>query len=466
MRAILKILQTLSPAQLRALDQFMQSPYFVTHAGLFKLYMHIKSVRTALPEAELRQSVRISMELDSKKMNQLCHHLLKALEDFLAIEQVWDQKNQRYVSVVRALRQLDLHDESADMLRYAAKKMQQAPVRGVTDYQAEYHLQLEAYYLSLQQGRGKNIQIQDLARSQDLAFVMDKLRMACILTSYEAITRQNYDKGLLNSVLTFLKNHDFLEIPLVAVYYHGYHALQNEEDTDGHFQHLKRLLEAHGEAFPTSETHDLYLLAINYCIRRINQAQEGFYQEVFDLYQSGLRRAALLEEGVLSRWTYNNITMTGLRLGSYDWVRQFLHQYAPYLAAEHREAAFHFNLARYNYETGNFDAALQHLTHMEYDDVLHNLAAKFLIAKIYYAQDAYTALENQLDSIQIYLRRKKVLGYHKDNYLAILRFMRRLLALNPLDTQEVLALQAAIHAEAVLTERDWLLKQLSLLRST
>ncbi|MBU6341549.1 MAG: hypothetical protein KGS48_08665, partial [Bacteroidetes bacterium] len=77
-----------------------------------------------------------------------------------------------------------------------------------------------------------------------------------------------------------------------------------------------------------------------------------------------------------------------------------------------------------------------------------------------------TALENQLDSIQIYLRRKKVLGYHKDNYLAILRFMRRLLALNPLDTQEVLALQAAIHAEAVLTERDWLLKQLSLLRST
>jgi hypothetical protein len=96
---------------------------------------------------------------------------------------------------------------------------------------------------------------------------------------------------------------------------------------------------------------------------------------------------------------------------------------------------------------------------MEYDDVLQNLAAKVMLCKIYYLLDESDALENQLDSIQIYIRRKKVLGYHKDNYQAIVRFMRRLVALNPNDPAQKYALRQQIAAAAVLTEREWLMKQ-------
>lgn len=56
---------------------------------------------------------------------------------------------------------------------------------------------------------------------------------------------------------------------------------------------------------------------------------------------------------------------------------------------------------------------MQHLLRIEYDDVLHNLAAKTMLCKIYFSLGETDALENQLDSIQIYLcaGRKKVLGY-------------------------------------------------------
>jgi hypothetical protein len=97
---------------------------------------------------------------------------------------------------------------------------------------------------------------------------------------------------------------------------------------------------------------------------------------------------------------------------------------------------------------------------MEYDDVLQNLAAKLLLAKIYYEQESIGALENQLDSIQIYLRRKKVLGYHKNNYNAILRFMRKLLSVNHNNLSELRVLRKLIQEEPVLTEREWMLKQL------
>ena len=217
--------------------------------------------------------------------------------------------------------------------------------------------------------------------------------------------------------------------------------------------------------FSAAETHDLYLMAINYCIRRINLADERFYREIFELYQSGLEQGALLEDGTLSRWTYNNVTMTGLRLREYAWVKRFLYRYADYLSVDHREAAFHFNLSRYFYDTGDYPQAMQHLLRMEYDDVLQNLAAKLLLAKIYFEQEAIGALENQLDSIQIYLRRKKVLGYHKNNYNAILRYMRKLLSVNFNDSESLRSLRKMIQEEPVLTEREWMLKQLPEVRT-
>jgi hypothetical protein len=104
---------------------------------------------------------------------------------------------------------------------------------------------------------------------------------------------------------------------------------------------------------------------------------------------------------------------------------------------------------------------MHHLLKMEYDDVLQNLIGKVLLAKIYFELSETNALENQLDAIQIYLRRKKVLGYHKANYAAMIRFMRKMLALKPNDVRERTALIAEIEQAAALTEREWFLKQLA-----
>jgi hypothetical protein len=224
-----------------------------------------------------------------------------------------------------------------------------------------------------------------------------------------------------------------------------------------HFSSLKALLQEKAALFSVAETHDLFLMAINFCIRKINQQEEPYFREILDLYKTGLRHGALLEDGVLSRWTYNNITSAGLRLHEFEWVWTFLHEYLPLVAEEYRAGASHFNLARYHYEKSELREAMQHLLKIEYDDVLQNLTAKTMLSKIYYRLDEFDALENQLDSIQIYIRRKKVLGYHRDNYLAFVKFTRKLLAINMNNAAERTKLQEEIAAAPVLIERAWLL---------
>lgn len=458
---VVQILNALPAASLRALDKFIASPYHVTHAGVQQLYQLLRSRMAASPAADLDKAVLArQLRVTPRRLYHLNSYLLESLEQFLALESWQQHPEESHVLTVEALRRLRLDGLSAGMLRYARKQLESGSYRGAGYHRSDQRLQLEAYYLSQQQGRAKAFNLQELSEAQDIAFIVEKLRTGCMLLSHQAVSKHRYDPGLLNTILPFLDGHPYLEQPSVAAYYHGYFSLAGGPQSDAHFHRLKAILQAHAGAFSVAEVHDLYLMAINYCIRRINQADAPYFRDVFDLYQSGLAQGALLEDGALSRWTYTNIALAALNLREYDWAHRFLHEYAPLLPANHRDGTLNFNLARYFYDTGNYRQAMQHLVRMEYDDILQNLMAKTMLCKIYFEMDEYNALENQLDSIEIYLRRKKVLGYHKDNYLAIVRMMRKLLALHPEDAPAVHALRQAVATAPVLTEREWFLKQL------
>lgn len=451
------LLRALPKEMLRALDKFVRSPYLVTHSGVLRLFEQWKTDDKTLDMKASRQPADPESD-DPRRLYHLSNYLQEATENFLALELWKQQPHQRNLQVAEACRRFGLDaDTTAGMLRYARRRLEADPQRGIAYHRTNHALHLEAYHSLLQQGRTKAFNLQELSDSQDVAFVCEKLRTGCMLLSHQAVASADYEPGLLAPVLDFLRGHAYLNVPAVAVYYHGYYAQAGGEGSDAHFRELKILLDAHAAQFSPAEVHDLYLMAVNFCVRRINQSEEKYFRELFELYQSGLLHGALLEDGFLSRWTYRNITATALRLREFEWTHRFLHEYAPKLADDHREGTFHYNLARYCYDTGKLHEAMQHLVRMEYDDVLQNLLAKVLLCKIYYQLDEWNALENQLDSIQIYLRRKKVLGYHRDNSLNTIRYFRRLVALSFTDTAAVERFRSDVAAEPVLAEREWFL---------
>lgn len=427
------------------------------------LYEHLRPyLWGAAGEPPDKETLAQQLGIPLRRLYHLTSYLLDAVERFLAIE-IWSQRpHERNLLVAKALRHMKIDDLSASMLQYARKQLEADPYRGASYHYADFSLHLEAFHLSQQQGRARTFNLQELSQAQDVAFICEKLRTGCLLISHETVIRHNYDKGLLLPLLEYLREHPYLHLPPIAAYYHGYFAQLGGPGSDEHFRQLKRVLEQHANQFSVDEVHDLYLMAINYCIRRINQSNEAYYADVFDLYQSGLRQGALLENGVLSRWTYSNIATTALRLRAFDWAFRFLNEYAVFVPEPHREGALSFNLARYHYEVGAYSEAMRYLLRMDYDDVLQNLAAKVLLCKIYYETGEDDSLYSQLDSIEIYLRRKKVLSYHKDNYSAIVRLMRHLVQMRGVPRAERRnALLQEIEQAPLLTEREWFLKKIT-----
>jgi hypothetical protein len=250
-----------------------------------------------------------------------------------------------------------------------------------------------------------------------------------------------------------------LDLPAISIYYYCYYSLIHPEEVSN-FVKFKELLFEHSDKFPPSEIRDLHILAINYCIKRLNEGISDYAQEGLELYKKGLENEYLIENKLLSRFTYNNLVAMGLMRLEYDWTDNFILKYKTLLERGYQESTYSFNKARLEYSRKNYDEALKLLQKSDFKDLLNNLIAKTLLLKIYYETESFNLLESHLDSLLAFIRRKKVMGYHKKNYLNVVHFTKKLLAINFYDAKERMDLQQRIEKEEVLTERNWLLEQI------
>src|SRR5690606_33157843 len=191
------------------------------------------------------------------------------------------------------------------------------------------------------------------------------------------------DAGREEELIAFAERPEFAALPVIAVYLHCYRMLRFPAE-EAHFQSFKSLLLDQSGRFSEEEMHGLFILAINYCIRRLNAGGDRYFREAFDLYREGLNKEYLLEDGILTRFTYHNIVAIGLRLGELEWVRYFIGEYKNRLEKPYRESAFSYNLARLEYASGHHGYVLELLQKANYRDPLLNLAAKTLLLKTYY----------------------------------------------------------------------------------
>ena len=212
--------------------------------------------------------------------------------------------------------------------------------------------------------------------------------------------------------------------------------------------------------FPDTELQGVYRFAINQCIRLINRGNIEFGAIVLDLYEEALNSKYLLVDGYLSRFTFKNIASMAVKIGEYDRAERFSNEYYSSLRKEERNSALNFNQALIGYHKKDFDTALRSLQEVDFKDHLFNLAAKVIQMKIYFESEDFDLLDSHLDAMQMYILRKKVIGYHKTNYKNIIKMTRKMLKIKPGDTSALNVLKGEIDNTEVLTEKKWLLNQL------
>ena len=387
--------------------------------------------------------------------------LLKLIEDFLLYmyQQENEKKQKIHLAEIYFRRGLPKHFNST--IRWC-EKLQDTDTQINEDYYYSQYLieDIKSQYLSRQDKRRTEPNLQQVSQMLDVFYLISKLKKLCAIYVYKNLFKYEYDVKMHDEILQHIAKNDYSNTPAIPLYHAALLILMDKNDKD-YFAELKYLLHKHNDSLSLQEGKELHLIARNYCIKKLNKGEAKYGQELFELYETGLNNKVLLNDNLLYPWTYKNIVAVGLKLKAFDWTENFIHHYKSFLPAKQREDTFAFNLARLFFEKNEYQQVIQLLNAMKIDELTVQLDVKVILLKTYYELEEWNILFSLIDSFKIFLRRKKGLGYHKDNYMNIIKYVQQLSNVNQYDKDALKKLKMQIAETHLLTEKKWLLQKVN-----
>ncbi len=474
--ALIQYCRRLQTKDWREMDKFVRSPYFNQREDVVRLFDYLRAQLpqpakngATLHKDQVYAAIYPGEAYAEKRFRYLLSALLQLIKRYLSLQEAESDQAQQQLHLCRALRRRRMERHFQQELEQAYKRLAKGALRNPQYHYQQYLLKLEeARYTNttLDHRRGGAELLEGVGNALTAFYIAELLRHGCDILALRSLKSHRYDLDFLEEVLRYIAQHDNLrQVPAVQIYYHSYQATKaltiEGETTESHFQALKMGIQAHGAGFSATEIRDIYTLAVNYCIQRLNRGDQGYIREAFDLYRSGLEREVWLENGVLSGYTYKNIARLGIALGEEEWVRGFIEDYQEHLPRREREQYWRYNLAYLYFQKHDYTNAMQLLREIEFKDVLNNLDTRRMLLRCYYELNELYALEYLLDSFQKYIQRQKAIGYHKNNYLNLIRFVRKKLQLSEWDRDAMQQLAAEVAQTEQVAEKAWLLEQLT-----
>ncbi len=476
---LIKLLSTLSSAEMRRFEEFLRSPYFNKSDKIIRLFEQIRPYYPdfqdqALKAARLGKTL-LGLGADQlQPFHDLSSQMTRLLEQFLVQEQLKnDERESTYLlceSLLVSSRQW-----------YFDKIWSRATKANPSDQaQLEDGLMKFRYWeLGLRQAQmekrrlGEGVLDQRLSQTHDHLdqfFLSRKLQLSCENLNRSRIINTSYVPDLLEEISVFLnKQTDKTEKdPMILLYASVFRLLK--DDTDEAFDMLLGRLSQFEQKLDKATGLALYSYAQNYCIRQINRGRSEFLQRLFELYQRLLDNRLILEEdGQVAHWNYKNITTVALRLKNFQWVTSFLEEYKHYLEEDLRESVYHYNLAAAKYEQKHYNEALRLLQQTNFTDIYYDLSARSMILKIYYELEEEDGLFYAIQAFDVFLRRNKSISKdHQIIYKNLLRYIKKINRLRSKivsipereQVKRVGKLQADLKAEESVANQSWLLAKL------
>ena len=462
---LFEVFDAIPQKEIKELRKFIKSPFFNQRQHVLLLFEYLVTTKFEQKEQPDRvlafEYLFPGKPFDDHKLRLSISLLLKCIEKYLAVNEFLQHDNNVQLNLSIAYRELNIPRQFNKTIVGIDAKLKSQSIRNADYYRQRYQFFEEQYLFNKEKSRmAEDLKLKEVHENLDISYIASKLRQSCFSLAHQAIYKKEYDYGMLEDVLYYVDENKFFNVVAIEMYYYCYKALNNRDDVAS-FEKFKDLMITYQSKFPPGEIRDLFLLATNYCIQQMNRGSKEFAKKGLDIYKVGLKNEVLLLNGILSRYTYGNIVAKALVTKEYEWAEQFLNQYKNKLEKKFQESIFSFNLAWLEYERQHYLEALELINKTKFKDVLLNLSAKTIAMKIYFELQSFDLLYSHLEAMKTFIQRKKVIGYHRKNYLNTIKFMKKILDTPKEDAGLKKQVYNKINATSSVAEKAWLLKQMN-----
>lgn len=461
---LVRIYISLHSEEIRSLNKWIVSPIANVHKDVRNLIAFLSS-RRSISATTLQKNRAFyylypkSKAYDDLRMRHVMSLCTQTLEDFLAYSYFIKNRNEQQIALAKNLQQHQLFEQAQVVLQKIKTSQQQHAKQDASFYLETIQLEIEQFQLLSQNSREKIFNIQTISDTIHQYTAAEILKYACISITHQNVSNQQYSFALLPFIIEQIEAEKLPFTPAVEIYYYAYKTLTNTNE-NSFFNNLITAVYQYESCFTDTELKDIFMLCINHCIKKLNSSELLFAEAAYKLYLHSLDKKYLLENNELSRFTFTNVVFIGLKLQDYVGVEDFIRTYGIYLNETTKENTISFNKARLYFTQKNYKKTMPVLLSIEYGDTLWNLAAKFMLVKIYFETKEYEALVSLLNTFKVYLFRQKKIGYHKERYKNIIKYCEKLYAHVAMSKSKRKKLKDEIEQVADLPDKDWFLEML------
>ena len=397
------------------------------------------------------------------KFRRLCSDLTQLAQNFLAYQVMEQNPVTKRINYLQALDSPRLEKHFSATIR-AIKALQQK--NQLLD--GNYHLQkyqietqTHRFYRYLGMKFTKLETLENADYQLDCFYISQKLRNYAAALAYKRIFSHQTEIYLFDSFFENLEGSHFLKEPAVLIYFSLIKMILSPEE-ETYFRRLKKLLQQHNAHFSKPELNELYNHLSNYCIdTKINIGRSDYFYELFDIFKTLIQNDIIFKNGILDPQDYKNIITVGLYAKKFEWVEDFIQTYTGRLPKDNQENALNYNLAKVYFHQKQYDKVIEQLREVVYKNPIYALGGKLMLLKTYYELDEVRALDSLIDSFRIYLRRNQLISKAvKQQYLNVLRFVKKLASVAPYDTKALPKIKQQIDRCKALADKKWILEKL------
>lgn len=461
---LIEILNSLERGEKELLKKWVESPAHNHRADRLKLLLKLLSKRKltirTTNKKELFTYLYPREKYNELKLNSLMNLSIQLLEDFIYFLMQKKDDFSKKKALILFFQERKLHKYAQQYIQKAQKAQEKITTQNSVFYEQQYQLEQILFEQQNTTTQQTKTNLQEVFDNYYINVVLQTLDHACLAVTHQRLYKASYKIPLLDTILKDIQGGNYSEVAAIQLYYNSYMTLVAPQE-EQYFETLKYLLDKHHSILSPKETKNIYLIAINYCIRMSNNGAEKYVQDLWELYQYGLIHSILINQNILSHFTYKNIAAAAIRLKEYTWVQQFIKDYTPYLEKQYQENYAKFVHAKLAFAQEDFDKTLGLIAQVEFDDIFLNISSKTMLLKIYYEQQYFDSLDALLTSFRRFLQRKSVIAYQKNIYENTIYLTEKLMNLNHYDKTAKAKLQKEIENTNPLTERPWLLAQLN-----
>lgn len=467
---LLSLLKTFSKHDLNSFKKFVASPFHNEQEELVQLFsiidQYLRGSEKEQKTNQLEKEVIWEQIFGKKKYNdvrfrRLSSDLIKLVYSFLSYNSYQKDGLSEQLNLLKALRKLSLNKHFDSTFKQISQALDKNASRN-----ADYHLSSFTNNYNLF-NFPKNVQakiklfnnLEQADYHLECFFIIKKLENYCDYIGYKEGISFDVKITLPPSFLEYVENSIFIKDPFVKAYFLVAKMLLEPEET-AYFLNLKEHLEKNSIHFTLQELDTFYIHLKNYCIVKVNEGKTDYFSQLFEIFQTLLKEKIILKDGTISPQNYKNITTVGLHVKAYDWVENFIQTYTSYLPKAHRENALTFNLAKVYFSQKKYDQVIEQLREVEDKNHVYALGGKLILLKTYYELNEYSPLDSLTDSFRIYIRRNKIISREvKQQYLNLLRFVKKLSSTIPGDKKALDKIRGQIAKCKALAGKKWILEK-------